>query len=99
MLIDRITSAVETGVLVADGERLCALDYADSAERMLTRWRPCYGNRHLQEASDPEGLSGLTRVFYRQTMPLSTISRSRLERRLFGSKAGRHYVQFLWAQS
>ena len=57
LCIDRIESALGEMLLVADGERLCALDYADYEERMLTLLRRHYGRFELRDTVDPYGLS------------------------------------------
>ena len=57
LCIDRIKSAIGEILLVADGERLGALDYADYEDRMLTLLRRHYGAFQLRDAVNPHGLS------------------------------------------
>lgn len=57
LYLDRIESALGEILLVADGERLCALDYADYEDRMLSLLRRHYGAFQLRDAVDPHGLS------------------------------------------
>ena len=63
LCIDRIASALGEILLVADGEQLCALDYADSEERMLTLLRRRYAAFWLRDAEDPHGLSSQLRAY------------------------------------
>lgn len=63
LCIDRIESAIGEILLVADGERLCALDYADYEDRMLTLLRRHYGAFQLRDTHDPHGLSRQLRAY------------------------------------
>jgi len=59
LLIDSFDSALGKILLVSDGKRLCALDYADYEHRMLTLLRRHYADFQLRKASDPQGFSSL----------------------------------------
>jgi methylated-DNA-[protein]-cysteine S-methyltransferase len=51
---DRIDSVIGTLLLISDGERLCALDYADHEGRMLTLLRRHYREFRLRDRRDPQ---------------------------------------------
>ena len=63
LCLDRIESALGELLLVADGERLCALDYADYEGRMLTLLRRHYRAFRLNAGADPHGLSSQLRAY------------------------------------
>jgi methylated-DNA-[protein]-cysteine S-methyltransferase len=50
--VDQIASPIGTLLLVANGEQLCALDYADCESRMQRLLRARYGDIRLQEKPD-----------------------------------------------
>lgn len=62
--IDRLESALGTLLIVADGQRLCALDYADAEERMACLLRRRYGDYRLSEVADPHGFSSRLRAYF-----------------------------------
>ncbi len=63
LLLDTIDSEIGTVLLVADGERLCFVDYADCESRMLRFLRARYGHVRLQETPDPLGFSSRLRAY------------------------------------
>jgi methylated-DNA-[protein]-cysteine S-methyltransferase len=63
LLIDRVASEIGTVLIVSDGESLCALDYGDCEDRMLTLLRRRYGQLHLRATKDPQGFSGRLRAY------------------------------------
>jgi methylated-DNA-[protein]-cysteine S-methyltransferase len=63
LCIDRIASAIGVILLVADGEQLCALDYVEYKDRMLTLLRRHYGAFQLCDTHDPHGLSSQLRAY------------------------------------
>ncbi len=63
LLIDRIDSALGKILLVSDGERLCALDYAGYENRMMTLLRRRDPDFQLQDTIDPQGFSSLIRAY------------------------------------
>lgn len=75
--IDRLESVLGTLLVVVDGRRLCALDYADTEERMALLLRRRYGAYRLSEVSDPSGFSSRLRAYFDgdigclDTVPLS----------------------------
>jgi methylated-DNA-[protein]-cysteine S-methyltransferase len=63
LLIDSFDSALGKILLVSDGERLCALDYADYESRMLTLLKRHYADFQLREMIDPQGFSSLITAY------------------------------------
>lgn len=63
LLIDKISSPLGVLLLVSDGERLCALDYADYEQRMLKLLRARYEQIHLQNAKNPGDVSRRIRSY------------------------------------
>jgi methylated-DNA-[protein]-cysteine S-methyltransferase len=63
LLIDKFDSALGKILLVSDGERLCALDYADYEHRMMMLLRRHYAMFQLRKADDPQGFSTLLRAY------------------------------------
>ena len=63
LLIDKISSPLGTLLVVSDGERLCALDYADYEQRMLKLLRAHYDQVHLRDAKNPAGVSRMRRAY------------------------------------
>lgn len=62
--LDRIDSPIGELVLVVDGDRLCALDYADCEARMLRLLRRRYGPVELVPAHDPQGFRAALRAYF-----------------------------------
>lgn len=63
LLVDKISSEIGTVVVVCDGEKLCALDFADREQRMLKLLQRRYGNFHFQNVKDPQGFSSRIRAY------------------------------------
>jgi methylated-DNA-[protein]-cysteine S-methyltransferase len=63
LLIDRVESEIGEILIVTDGDRLCALDYADYQDRMTTLLRTRYGQFHLQDSVNPHGFSSLLQAY------------------------------------
>jgi methylated-DNA-[protein]-cysteine S-methyltransferase len=63
LLIDKIPSPLGVLLIVSDGERLCALDYADYEQRMLKLLRARYALAPLRNAKNPGGVSHLIRSY------------------------------------
>ncbi|MGE0680959.1 MAG: methylated-DNA--[protein]-cysteine S-methyltransferase [Candidatus Binatia bacterium] len=61
--IDKVSSPLGVLLIVSDGERLCALDYADSEQRMLKLLRARYAQAPLRSAKNPGGVSHLIRSY------------------------------------
>jgi methylated-DNA-[protein]-cysteine S-methyltransferase len=61
--IDEIPSAIGTMLLVVEGERLCALDYADYERRMTDLLQPRYGDFCLKKSRNPCGFSSYLRAY------------------------------------
>lgn len=64
LCFDEIPSAIGTLLLVADGVRLCALDYADFEPRMRELLKPRYGNFRLKKSRNPCGFSSRVRAYF-----------------------------------
>lgn len=54
---DTLTSPIGDIVLVADGEKLCSLDFAEYEQRMMTLLQRRYGSIDLKRVVDPQGFS------------------------------------------
>jgi methylated-DNA-[protein]-cysteine S-methyltransferase len=63
LLIDRIESPMGTIVLITNGDRLCALDFADYEQRMLGLLSKRYQSFELVEYIDPHGFSSRIRAY------------------------------------
>jgi methylated-DNA-[protein]-cysteine S-methyltransferase len=63
LLIDRVDSPLGTILIVADGEHLCALDFADCETRVTARLEARYGRYRLTNAADPLGISSRIRAY------------------------------------
>ncbi len=64
LFIDNIDSALGKILLISDGERLCALDYADYENRMMTLLRRHVPDFQLRATIDPQGFSSLIRAYF-----------------------------------
>ena len=64
LLLDTLDSPIGTVLIVADGEQLCALDFADCEQRMMTLLRRHYGPVHLVPTADPAGFSSRVRAYF-----------------------------------
>nr|AIA10511.1 methylated-DNA-[protein]-cysteine S-methyltransferase [uncultured bacterium]AIA10842.1 methylated-DNA-[protein]-cysteine S-methyltransferase [uncultured bacterium] len=64
LLIDKFDSVLGKILLVSDGERLCALDYADYEDRMMMLLRRHYPVFELRETIDPQGFSTLLSAYF-----------------------------------
>jgi methylated-DNA-[protein]-cysteine S-methyltransferase len=61
---DTIDSPIGTILLVVDDGQLCALDYKDYEQRMMTLLERRYGQVHLEPMSDPCGFSSRVRDYF-----------------------------------
>ena len=64
LCIDRFESVLGTLLIVADGRRLCALDYADAEGRMSLLLQRRYGEYRLSEVADPNGFSSQIQAYF-----------------------------------
>jgi methylated-DNA-[protein]-cysteine S-methyltransferase len=62
--LDTFDSPIGTVLIVGDGERLCALDFADCEQRMMKLLRRHYGSVHLVQTTDPAGFSSRVRAYF-----------------------------------
>src|SRR6266581_1628148 len=63
LLTDEIRCEIGTIVVAARDGRLCALDYDDCRDRMLSLLRRRYGDVELSRSSDPFGISDRVRAY------------------------------------
>jgi methylated-DNA-[protein]-cysteine S-methyltransferase len=63
LLMDRISSPLGTLLVVSDGERLCALDYADYEQRMLKLLRARCEEACFQRVHNPRGVCRLIQAY------------------------------------
>ncbi len=63
LLIDRLESPIGTIVLITNGDRLCALDFADYEQRMLSLLSKRYQSFELVEHIDQQGFSSQIRAY------------------------------------
>jgi len=61
---DFLTSPVGTIMIVADGDQLCALDFAEYEQRMMTLLQRRYGPVHLTQTTDLCGFSSRVRAYF-----------------------------------
>jgi methylated-DNA-[protein]-cysteine S-methyltransferase len=63
LLVDRIESPIGTIVLITNGDRLCALDFADYEQRMLGLLSKRYQSFELIERINPHRFSSKIRAY------------------------------------
>lgn len=63
LLVDRISSPLGDILLVADGDLLCACDFADTESRMIELLERRYGDVCLVPIADPNGFSSRLRDY------------------------------------
>lgn len=61
---DSFDSPIGDVLIVADSERLCALDFADCEQRMMKLLQRHYGSFHLIPTADPLGFSSRVRDYF-----------------------------------
>ena len=61
---DKIDSPIGIVLIVVDAGQLCALDYEDYEQRMLTLLERRYGPVHLEPTTDPCGFSSRVRAYF-----------------------------------
>lgn len=64
LLTDNVASPIGEILLVVDSEQLCALDFADCSQRMMTLLERRYGPIHLTKKENPYGYSELVRRYF-----------------------------------
>ncbi|BAY14631.1 O-6-alkylguanine-DNA/cysteine-protein methyltransferase [Anabaenopsis circularis NIES-21] len=64
LVIDKINSAIGTILIVTDGEKLCALDFADYEPRMLKLLKKRYGSFDFQYVKNPQGFSNQIQAYF-----------------------------------
>lgn len=63
LLIDKINSEIGIILIVSDGEKLCAVDFADYELRMIKLLQRRYGSFVFQDVKDPEGFSSRIQAY------------------------------------
>jgi methylated-DNA-[protein]-cysteine S-methyltransferase len=64
LLIDRIPSPIGTVLIICNDKALCALEFAETDER-VTRWlRRRFGNFDLRKSENPLGISTRLRAYF-----------------------------------
>jgi methylated-DNA-[protein]-cysteine S-methyltransferase len=63
LFVDKIASPIGTILFITDGEKLCALDYADCESRMQKLLQARYGQVRLKEAPNACGFSDALRAY------------------------------------
>ncbi|GBE92319.1 methylated-DNA--[protein]-cysteine S-methyltransferase [Nostoc cycadae] len=64
LVIDKINSAIGTILIVTDGEKLCALDFADYEPRMLKLLKKRYVSFDFQYLKNPQGFSNQIQAYF-----------------------------------
>jgi methylated-DNA-[protein]-cysteine S-methyltransferase len=62
--LDAFDSPIGTVMIVVDDERLCALDFADCEQRMMTLLQRRYGPVHLVQTTNPAGFSSRIHAYF-----------------------------------
>ncbi|MCF4968309.1 methylated-DNA--[protein]-cysteine S-methyltransferase [Nostoc sp. CMAA1605] len=65
LLIDKISSEIGTILIVSDGKKLCALDFADYEPRMLKLLQKRYGQFSFQNVKNPQGFSDQVAAYFK----------------------------------
>lgn len=63
LLVDKINSDIGNILIVSDGEKLCALDFADYEQRMLKLLQRRYGSLNFQNEKNPQGFSSRIQAY------------------------------------
>lgn len=63
LFIDKISSEIGTILIVSNGEKLCALDFADYEPRMCKLLQKRYPSFYFQETKNPQGFSSLVQAY------------------------------------
>ncbi|MBE9205907.1 methylated-DNA--[protein]-cysteine S-methyltransferase [Nostoc sp. LEGE 06077] len=64
LLVDKINSAIGTILIVTDGDKLCALDFADYEPRMLKLLQRRYGSFDLQYVKNSQSFSSKIQAYF-----------------------------------
>ena len=64
LLIDHLDSPVGDVLIVSDGEKLCALDFADYEDRMKRLLEPRFEGQTWRDADDPQGFSSKLKAYF-----------------------------------
>ncbi len=62
--LDTLDSPIGTVLIVVDDERLCALDFADCEQRMMTLLQRRYRSVHLVQTTNPAGFSSRIHAYF-----------------------------------
>jgi len=64
LIVDKINSEIGTILIVTDGEKLCALDFADYEQRMVKLLQKRYGNLDFEYVKNPQGFSSKIQAYF-----------------------------------
>lgn len=64
LFIDHLVSPVGDVLILSDGERLCALDYAGYENRMKRLLEPRFEGQAWQDADDPQGFTSRLKAYF-----------------------------------
>ncbi|MBE9007230.1 methylated-DNA--[protein]-cysteine S-methyltransferase [Fortiea sp. LEGE XX443] len=64
LLVDKINSEIGAISIVSDGEKLCAIDFADYEQRMVKLLQKRYVNCDFQYAKNPQGFSSKIQAYF-----------------------------------
>jgi methylated-DNA-[protein]-cysteine S-methyltransferase len=64
LLIDKINSAIGQILIVTDGEKLCALDFADYEPRMMKLLQKRYGSFDFEYVKNPQSFSSKIQAYF-----------------------------------
>ncbi|MBD2435335.1 methylated-DNA--[protein]-cysteine S-methyltransferase [Nostoc sp. FACHB-110] len=64
LLVDKINSEIGTILIASDGEKLCALDFADYEQRMFKLLQRRYGSFDLKYVKNPQGFSSKIQAYF-----------------------------------
>lgn len=78
LLFDKINSEIGTILIASDGEKLCALDFADYEQKMVKLLNRRYGNFDFEYMKNPQGFSSKIQAYFNgdrtslNNIPIST---------------------------
>jgi methylated-DNA-[protein]-cysteine S-methyltransferase len=78
LLVDKINSEIGTILIASDGEKLCALDFADYEQRMTKLLNRRYGSCDFEYVKNPQGFSSKIQAYFNgdrtslNNIPIST---------------------------
>jgi methylated-DNA-[protein]-cysteine S-methyltransferase len=64
LLVDKINSEIGTILIASDGEKLCALDFADYEQRMGKLLQRRYASFDFEYVKNPQGFSSKIQAYF-----------------------------------